>query len=328
MTNLPPPTFNSGGEPPAKDFKQAKAESKAAKARTRALRPWFRKKRFIIPIVLFGLPTLTSLFNVGSNESEESKDDAAATSVTVATIATTTVPLVSWSEIIENGLIASEVSQSICSDLDSMMKKQLKIVNDRLGVSEKPAADAFDSADYLKTIDWSEFKHRESIISEQLAISDPALIEVSSIAPNAIQLKEFLNDTLVSCSLDQDSLGVLAAAFKLDGRLSNMRVNAENLPWYPKGYSTYSGDIAWRWLEGKEFRCSYGDRCWGISIIAKKGCPTSLYAEITILNGNGANIGYTNDLTSGLSSGQEARLVFEDFTPGAASARLSEISCY
>lgn len=209
-----------------------------------------------------------------------------------------------------------------------MMKKQLKVVKDRLGVTEKPAADAFDSADYLETIDWSEFKHRESVISEQLAVSDPALTEASSTVPNETQLKEFLKDTLVSCSLDQDSLGVLAAAFTLDDRLSTMRVKAENLPWYPKGYSAYSGDIAWRWLEGKEYRCSYGDNCWGISIIAKNGCPTSVYAKITILNGNGANIGYTNDLTSGLSSGQEARLVFEDFTPGAASARLSEISCY
>jgi len=328
VTNLPPPTFDSGGKPKAKSFKEAKEELKAAKAKTRSLRPWFRKKRFMIPIILFGLPTLASLFNVGSDESKETKDKAVATSITVATVATTTVPPVSWTEIIKDGVVASEVSQSICNDLDSMMKKQSKIVKDRLEVTEKPSADAFDSADYLETIDWSDFKHRDSIIIEQSAISDLALIEASSIAPDATQLKEFLGDTLVSCSLDQDSISVLASAYSLDSRLTTMGMKAENLPWYPKGYSTYSGDIAWRWLEGKEYRCSYGDHCWGISIIAKNGCPTSLYAQITILDGNGANIGYTNDLTSGLSSGQEAKLVFEDFTPGAKSARLSEISCY
>lgn len=328
MTSLPPPIPDSGGEPLSKDFKQAKAELKAAKAKTRALRPWFRKKRFIIPLILFGLPVFSSIFNLGTGEKEESKDDGEATSVTVETIATTTEPLIGWTEIVKNGVLAGEVSQLICNDLDLMMKKQSKIIKDRLGVTEKPSKDAFDSADYLKTIDWPDFKHRENIIIEQLAISDPALINASSIAPNAIQLKEFLGDTLVSCSLDQDSLSVLAAAFTLDDRLSTMRTKAENLPWYPKGYFSYSGDIAWRWLEGKEYRCSYGDNCWGISIIAKKGCPTTLYAKITILDRNGVNIGYTNDLTSGLSSGQEARLVFEDFTPGAAKASLSEISCY
>ena len=65
-----------------------------------------------------------------------------------------------------------------------------------------------------------------------------------------------------------------------------------------------------------------------MEIIAREGCPTSLYAEITILDSAGTNIGFTNDTTSGLGAGQKAKLVFEDFTPGAQSARLAEVSCY
>jgi hypothetical protein len=65
-----------------------------------------------------------------------------------------------------------------------------------------------------------------------------------------------------------------------------------------------------------------------MSIIAREGCPSSLYAEITILDSSGTNIGYTNDTTSGLGAGQKAKMVFETFEPGAKNARLAEISCY
>jgi hypothetical protein len=103
------------------------------------------------------------------------------------------------------------------------------------------------------------------------------------------------------------------------------------LPWYPEGYTEYEGDsqIAWRWLEfGSEYSCSYGDYCWGMSIIAREGCPSSLYAEISILDSGGTNIGFTNDTTSGLGASQKAKLVFETFTPGAKTAMLAKISCY
>jgi hypothetical protein len=102
------------------------------------------------------------------------------------------------------------------------------------------------------------------------------------------------------------------------------------LPWYPEGFNEYEGDsqIAWRWLDKGEYSCSYGDHCWGMSIIAREGCPSMVYAEISILDESDSNIGFTNDTTSGLSAGQKAKLVFEDFTPGAKSARLAKISCY
>ena len=102
------------------------------------------------------------------------------------------------------------------------------------------------------------------------------------------------------------------------------------LPWYPEGFNEYDDDaeIAWRWLDNGEYSCAYGDHCWGMVVIARNGCPSSLYAEITVLDSGGTNIGFTNDTTSGLGAGQKANLVFEDFTPGAKSARLAKISCY
>jgi hypothetical protein len=73
---------------PSNDPKLAKADAQAAKARAKALRPWFKKKRFIIPIglvVLIGLGqavsggpssdnTATDTSSNGSGESEETTD--------------------------------------------------------------------------------------------------------------------------------------------------------------------------------------------------------------------------------------------------------------
>ncbi len=61
MSNLPP-DFQHGADP--------KAAAAAAKAYAKASRPWFKKKRFIIPLVLVGL------FAVGSvTGSEEAVED-------------------------------------------------------------------------------------------------------------------------------------------------------------------------------------------------------------------------------------------------------------
>lgn len=41
--------------PPPGDRRSAKADTKAAKAREKAMRPWFKKKRFMLPLVLLVL---------------------------------------------------------------------------------------------------------------------------------------------------------------------------------------------------------------------------------------------------------------------------------
>jgi hypothetical protein len=46
--------------------KSAKADSAAAKAKAKALRPWFQKKRFIIPIALVALMGISLASNSGS----------------------------------------------------------------------------------------------------------------------------------------------------------------------------------------------------------------------------------------------------------------------
>lgn len=86
--------------------------------------------------------------------------------------------------------------------------------------------------------------------------------------------------------------------------------------------------VGWRWLQRNEYDCSYGDACWGMEVVPKDGCANSLYVELTLLDGSGANVGLDNDSSNAVNPGQRAILVFESFEDRAASARVAEISCY
>jgi hypothetical protein len=56
----------------SKDPKMAKADAQAAKAKAKALRPWYQKKRFIVPIVLVVLIVLSQAMNGGSTSDTSS----------------------------------------------------------------------------------------------------------------------------------------------------------------------------------------------------------------------------------------------------------------
>jgi len=69
--------------PPAPDHRSAKAEAKAAKAHAKAMRPWYKKKRFILPLLLLVVVVLAVSASGGDEEgtdvaSSDSDDGAAA----------------------------------------------------------------------------------------------------------------------------------------------------------------------------------------------------------------------------------------------------------
>lgn len=85
MSEQPPPVPASG-----KDAKrQAKADAAAAKARAKAERPWYQKKRFIIPLVLVLLIIVIAITSGGGDDDGEpesaSDEPAAGTDETTAT---------------------------------------------------------------------------------------------------------------------------------------------------------------------------------------------------------------------------------------------------
>jgi hypothetical protein len=104
---------------------------------------------------------------------------------------------------------------------------------------------------------------------------------------------------------------------------------AVDTSWIPTEFNSWTDDpnVAWRWLNSKEFECT-GDSCWGMMVIAKNGCPKNLYAEISILDKAEVQVGYSNDTVSSALPMQKSKLVFNSYENSAHSARLSKISCY
>jgi hypothetical protein len=102
-----------------------------------------------------------------------------------------------------------------------------------------------------------------------------------------------------------------------------------DLSWVPTDFNSWNDDpnVAWRWLNNKEYECT-GDSCWGMMIIAKNGCKSNLYAELSILDKSDVQVGYTNDSVSSALPMQKSKLVFNSYEDSAHSARISKISCY
>jgi len=100
-------------------------------------------------------------------------------------------------------------------------------------------------------------------------------------------------------------------------------------PWYPSDFNEYAenADIAWRWLKPKEFTCTLGDYCFGIIVIAKYGCSSNLYAEVSIADKSDTQVAYSNDTLSMARPMQKNKLVFSTYEPNAQTAYLSKISC-
>lgn len=279
-------------------------------------------------MVLAGLLAI-GVFAQKSSDSESTKpiSTTQASAIPTTEMPTTTVPEQLWTEILSLTSNSADVSNSICSGLDSVIKKQAKIIKTRLSATSKPSQDAFDSADYLKTIDWVDFEHRNEIVTEQRAVSDPQLTGATSSNPTERQFNFFLNDTLVTCALENASLAVLADASSLDSRLGTMRLRASNLPWYPKGYREFkSSGIAYAALDVGKFSCSFG-KCIEYYFITKTSCP-NFYVEVTAFDSSGTNIGWTNDTAKNVQAGVKVKLHFDIFEDAATNAEISDISCY
>ncbi|MGH8939412.1 MAG: DUF4352 domain-containing protein, partial [Actinomycetes bacterium] len=65
------------------DYKNAKAEAKAAKAYAKAQRPWFKKKRFVLPLAIIAIIAVVSVSNAGGGSDTASTADASSKGASV-----------------------------------------------------------------------------------------------------------------------------------------------------------------------------------------------------------------------------------------------------
>lgn len=102
-------------------------------------------------------------------------------------------------------------------------------------------------------------------------------------------------------------------------------------PWAPAGFTEITDNVAFRWAEPTGDPCG-GPPClfWRAEVVTRAGCPSGVYAEINILNGNRV-IDWTNANLSALSPDQIGALTFTHYgsgnSPSGFSAELTDLSC-
>lgn len=102
-------------------------------------------------------------------------------------------------------------------------------------------------------------------------------------------------------------------------------------PWGPKGYEVIdfgAGPIAFRWLKSG-FSCTLpGSSCWGMYVIPKEGCSTSLSVDLSITSRDGTVVDSAADFAGSVAPGQKAKLTFTTFEDSASSASITDITCF
>lgn len=99
-------------------------------------------------------------------------------------------------------------------------------------------------------------------------------------------------------------------------------------PWAPTGYTEY-GDVAYRWTSSG-FACkSYQDNCFGVTVVARDGCPDGVYIELAVLDANGAVVDKANEITAGITNKDVAQAVLSPpgGAPKNAKARVTKLNC-
>lgn len=131
------------------------------------------------------------------------------------------------------------------------------------------------------------------------------------------------------CNVPLDNADWAENVNRFNAILSQLKSKADQVPWYPEGYSEWASDttLAWKWYKGASCSSSFWS-CWHIKVITQSGCPSGLYGEINIMDGGGTVIDYTNDLIGGTSPGDTVLLEFTSYNDYAETGRLTELNCY
>jgi hypothetical protein len=298
-----------------------------------ALRPpRSKKKSLIITGVVIGGLIVSSLSGSGSHNATTRHD------VHTSTSTTTLLPNVSYKDFLIPGVDVNRAWTPLCKEAAAIIRNKTSNYDALLASGNKASADPYAAQGLIQKVQWwngfFEIANdaQNQVVKIPLRVVPTFLNEAGIKAANGSDSTSFAQqigqDFITVCQLGSTLENAHTKGLSLESLRISLQTSAKNLPWYPKGYSEFETGLAYRWLSSGQFSCSYSSgSCWGMSVRSQSGC-TSLYVEITILDSQGNNIGYTNDTTSGLQVGQSAKMVFDSFEDNASKARLAKIDCY
>lgn len=110
--------------------------------------------------------------------------------------------------------------------------------------------------------------------------------------------------------------------------LVNIKPPEPDTKWIPSGFTGWEDNkTAYRTLNANEITCNYSMPCVKYEVVSKDGCDR-IYMSIAILDIDGRNIGYSNDLAQGVSAGQKALMTMNITASNASNVLVKELKCY
>jgi len=99
--------------------------------------------------------------------------------------------------------------------------------------------------------------------------------------------------------------------------------------WYPLGFSPLLADpgVAWQW-PSDHAPCAPGvSRCWHVDVVARNGCPTSLFLAVAGLNSDGVVIDPGEGSIGPIAANTPVRVELTPEVAGVETATVNFISC-
>jgi hypothetical protein len=323
------------------------------KAYLQALKPWYKKKGFIIIASLAVLGVIGALSPKTSGQSTTTQKSVTAKQV----VATTPPPKVTGIVLTQNG-----------SHLDIIFRdKWASSALDTFSITYKGAVSGVIAQKgnnigfYTNTI--SKLKpgtlNLTIVASNSNGSSAPATSSVILKSPSMIKYLELTQNGRSSVTANWDSVGVdkyeiawsgsaHGKATTADGSfdipihsLGNLQVSVRAIsagfppsnwvrkslkleePWNPAPDG--SGDLEWKYPSSVNCDNSYGS-CGTVMVRATTACTGGIYAEVNHLDSSGIVVGYSNDTVSALQAGQMALMQF-NFTEDGSSYQLTKLLC-
>ncbi len=117
------------------------------------------------------------------------------------------------------------------------------------------------------------------------------------------------------------------------GPEAQSKKESEAKEWVPEGYNiSFQGTqviegFAQKFLKSG-FKCADGaDGCWGISVIARDGCPYGVFADVFYSDSEGNQKPEVREESTKASPMQKMTLVFNSFDSSDQSARIWRVGC-
>lgn len=219
-----------------------------------------------------------------------------------------------------------------CKSLQDIISASVYPEFDALALKTKKISDAREALSFVSSnsvLATGLMAKYESNFDEKISIGLESVFSNSDRDELATETQltawkeQWKEAVLTSCNLISENTAVKTSLQKLDSEFKRITILAGSVPWYPEGFNEFDSNTAYKYNKGS---CDYFS-CYNVSIVSKVAC-SQIYAEMTLMDKSGANVGFTNDTTTSVQPLQIVKLRFDIIESSADTGRLTQVSCY